>query len=196
MGEIRSAREIAMEKIEHLGEASEEERLNWKYVPEGSKLAAMYMDEKGSLISALGKYEEKVKKYVLQGLSEVLVRNVSLPENETDKKKNKRAMEGLKAIKKDQIALENIYSKIRRIFEHYDNTGKAQKQQAYTELKSEFEHRVRQALQQQLGSMGGLKIDVEKQPQFQSEWRRRQAQLDSEYFRLLDELKKELMAIR
>lgn len=195
MGEIRSAREIAMEKIERLGEASEEERLEWRYVPDGSKLAAMYMDEKGSLISALGKYEEKVKKYVLRGLNEVLVRNISLPENEVDKKKNKRAMEGLKAIKKDQIALENIYSKIRRIFEHYQNIGNEQKQQAYIELKNEFEHRVRQALQQQLGSLGGLKVDVEKQPQFHSEWRRRQAQLDSEYFRLLNELKKELLAI-
>ena len=34
MADIKSAREIAMEKIEKLGEATEEERLKWKYVPD------------------------------------------------------------------------------------------------------------------------------------------------------------------
>jgi putative protein kinase ArgK-like GTPase of G3E family len=195
MGEIKSAREIAMEKVKDLGDATEEERLRWKYVPEGSRLAAIYMSENVSLLSALSKYNEKDKDYVLEGLSEVLVRNIGLPENEMAKKKNKRAMEGLKAVKKDQIGLENIYSNIRRIFEHYQETGKEQKKQAYKALKDEFESQVKQALQQQLGSLGGMKIDVEKQPQFQSEWRRRQAQLDSEYLSVLDELKRELAVI-
>ena len=34
MGDIKSAREIAMEKIEKLGEPTEEERLQWRYIPE------------------------------------------------------------------------------------------------------------------------------------------------------------------
>ena len=42
MGEIKSAAEIAREKIEKLGEATDEERLTWKYGPEGDKLAARY----------------------------------------------------------------------------------------------------------------------------------------------------------
>ncbi len=42
MGDIKSAREIAMEKIDKIGEPSEEERLEWKYIPEGEKLAARY----------------------------------------------------------------------------------------------------------------------------------------------------------
>ena len=32
---IKSAREIALEKIEKLGQATEEERLSWKYLPIG-----------------------------------------------------------------------------------------------------------------------------------------------------------------
>ena len=43
MGDIKSAREIAMEKIDKLGEPTEEERLEWKYLPEGEKLAARYL---------------------------------------------------------------------------------------------------------------------------------------------------------
>ena len=35
MGDIKSAFELAMEKIEKIGEVTEEERLRWKYVPEG-----------------------------------------------------------------------------------------------------------------------------------------------------------------
>ena len=43
MGDIKSAREIAMEKIDAMGEPTETERLEWKYLPEGEKLAARYL---------------------------------------------------------------------------------------------------------------------------------------------------------
>ena len=34
MGDIKSAREIALEKVEKLEKATDEERLGWKYLPE------------------------------------------------------------------------------------------------------------------------------------------------------------------
>lgn len=195
MGEIKSAREIALEKVAGLGEATEEERLRWKYVPEGSRLAARYIAEDCNLVLELGKYDEKIKEYIIEGLSDILIRNISLPDSDLVKKRNRRAMDGLKAVKKDQVGLENVYSKIRRIFDHYQDMGEQQRNQAYLSLKTEFEAQVRQALQQQLGSPGGIQIDVENQPQFQAEWRRRLIQLDSEYLKLLDELRQELAAI-
>ena len=195
MGEIKSAREIAMEKLEDLGEATEEERLRWKYAPEGSRLAARYIAEDCNLVLELDKYDDKVKKYIIEGLSAILIRNISLPDNDLVKKMNGRAMDGLKTVKSDQVGLEKVYSKIRHIFDHYQDMGEQQRNQAYLSLKTEFEAQVRQALQQQLGSLGGMQIDVEKQPQFQTEWRQRLAQLDSEYLKLLDELKQELAAI-
>lgn len=195
MGEIKSAREIAIEKMAGLGEATEEERLRWKYVPEGSRLAARYITEDCNLVLELGKYDEKVKEYIIEGLSDILIRNISLPDSDLVKKRNRRAMDGLKAVKSNQVGLENVYSKIRRIFDHYQDMGEQQRNQAYLSLKTEFEAQVRQALQQQLGSPVGIQIDVEKQPQFQTEWRRRLAQLDSEYLMLLGELRQELAAI-
>ena len=195
MGEIKSAREIAIEKVAGLGEATEEERLRWKYIPEGSRLAARYIAENCNLVLELGKYDEKTKEYIIEGLSDILIRNISLPDSDLVKKRNRRAMDGLKAVKKDQVGLENVYSKIRRIFDHYQDMGEQQRNQAYLSLKTEFEAQVRQALQQQLGSPGGIQIDVENQPQFQAEWRRRLIQLDSEYLKLLDELRQELAAI-
>lgn len=195
MDEIKSAREIAIEKVEKIGEATEEERLRWKCVPEGERLATRYLKETINLVPELGKYDEKARKYVTQGIASVLIRNISLPTDETAKRNNKRAMDGLKQVKSNQTALENVFSKMRRIFDHYLGQGAEQRKQAYEALKSDFEAQMRQALQQQLGAFGRFPIDVERQPQFQAEWRRQQIQMDAQYLKLLDDLKQELTAV-
>ncbi|HEY83055.1 MAG TPA: hypothetical protein G4O01_07220 [Dehalococcoidia bacterium] len=193
--EIKSALEIAMEKVEKLGEATEEERLRWKYLPEGEKLATRYLKQDINLLAELGKYEEKARSYVAQGAQEILIRNIDLPRNEAARRSNKKAMDGLKVLKNDKVSVENVYSRIRRIFEHYAEQGEQQRRQAYESLKAEVEARIEQALRQQLGPLAGVRIDVESQPQFQEEWRRVLAQLDAQYIKLLDEYKHELAAI-
>lgn len=193
MGDIKSAAEIAREKVEKLDKPTEEERLKWKYVPEGEKLAAKYLKQSLNLVAELGNYDNKVSRYIKEGASEVLVRNINLPRNDLAKKTNKKAMEGLKTMKGDKVGVENVYSRIRNIFKHYVDQGEQQRRQVYAQLKVEFEARVQQAMQQQLGPVMGMKIDVEKQPQFQEEWHRLQIQLDAQYIRLLDEYKQELL---
>ena len=195
MGDIKSAREIAMEKIAELGEVTEEERLKWKFVPEGEKLAARYIKIGCNLVDELSRYEENVRRYIIEGAGEILIRNIDLPRSDLAKRNNKKAMEGLKVIKSNKVDVENVYSKIRRLFNHYMEQGEQQRKQAYESLKIEFEAKVQQAVQQQLGSMVRIKVDVEKQPQFQEEWRKIQAQLDSQYLKLLDEYKQELLTI-
>ena len=195
MDDIKSALEIAMEKVEKLGEATEEERLQWKYVPRGEELAARYLKEKLNLVVELSQYEENVKKHVIEGAVEVLTRNISLPKNDITKKNNKKVMDGLKLLKSDKVSVENVYSKIRYLFNHYAEQGKQQRQQAYDSLKAELQDKIQQAMQQQLGPLIGMKIDVEKQPQFQQEWRKIQMQLDSQYLTHLNEYKLELSEI-
>jgi hypothetical protein len=193
---IKSAREIAMEKVALLGEVTEEERLSWKYVPEGEKLAARYLKQNINLVTELGGYDEKVVGYVKEGASEILIRHINLPRNDAARKNNKKTMDGLKTLKKDKIGVENIFSRIRNIFNHYTEQGEQQRRQAYEQLKAEFSAKVRQALQQQLGTAMGLNIDIERQPQFQEEWRKLLVQLDSQYISLLNEYKQELSAIK
>ena len=195
MGEIKSAAEIAQEKLEALGDVTEEERLTWKYLPEGEKLAARYIKEDCDLATELNKYEEKVRDYVGRGMTDILMRNIGLPRNDVLRMANKKAMDGLKAVKKDKVAVENIFSKIRHILDHYTAQGEQQKKQAYESLKAEFEEKVQQAIRQQTGMETSMKIDIESQPQFQEEWRRLQAQLESQYINLLDEYKQELAAL-
>ena len=195
MGDIKSAYEIAMEKVERLGTATDEERLRWQYVPEGEKLAIRYLKQDCNLVAELGKYEEKARRYIIEGAGDVLIRNINLPGSDLAKRNNKRAMDGLKTLRRDKVDVENVYSKIRGIFNHYIEQGEQQRKQAYESLKTEFEAKMQEALQQQLGSLMGIRIDVERQPQFQEEWRRLQTQLDSQYLRLLEEYKQELSGI-
>jgi hypothetical protein len=194
MSDIKSAAEIAQEKLKEIESATDEERLKWKYVPEGEKLAAKYLKQNMNLVAELANYEEKVRGYIKEGASEILVRNINLPRNNLAHKTNKKAMEGLKTLKNDKVGVENIFSQIRNLFKHYADQGEQQRKQAYASLKADFEAKVKQAMQQQLGPVTGFNIDVERQPQFQEEWRRLQIQLDSQYLRLLDEYKQELLA--
>ncbi len=195
MGDIKSALEIAMEKVEKLGEATEEERLKWKYAPQGEQLAARYLKEDCNLVAELSQYQENVRKYIMEGAANIIIRNIGLPKNDAAKGNNRRAMDGLKTLKSDKASVENVYSRIRSLFKHYAEQGEQQRKQAYESLKAEFEAKIRQALQQQLGSLMGMRIDVEKQPQFQQEWRKLQTQLDSQYLNLLNEYKRELSDI-
>ncbi len=195
MDDIKSALEIAMEKVERLGEATDDERLKWKYVPEGEKIAATYLKEKINLIAELSQYEEKAKEYVTDGAAEILVRNINLPKNDFIKKQNKKAMDGLKLLKTDKVKAENIFSKIRYLFNHYEKEGEQQRKQAYESLKTEIEGKIKQAMQQQLSPLINMKIDVERQPQFQQEWRKLQTPLDSPYISHLNEYKRELSGI-
>ena len=195
MGEIKSAREIAMEKVAKLGEPTDEERLKWKYVPEGEKLAARYLGEDFNLTAELGKYDKSAAGYVKDGISRVLIGNINLPKDELATKNTRKAMDGLKDLKADKVAVENVYSKIRQIFGHYSGQGAQQKEQAYEQLKANFGAQLQQAVQQQVGNLAGLKLDVERHPQFQEEWRRISAQLDAQYLQLLNEYKQELLNI-
>lgn len=195
MSEIKSALEIAMEKVEKLGKATDEERLKWKYIPEGEKLAARYLKQACNLVIELDQYQENVRKYIIEGAEDILIRNINLPKDGLAKGKNKQVMDGLKTLKNDKVSIENVYSKLRRIFEHYTEQGEQQREQAYESLKTKYEAMIQEAVQQQLGSLAGIRVNVEEQPQFQEEWRKVQTQLDSQYLKLLDEYKQELSGV-
>jgi hypothetical protein len=195
MGDIKSAREIALEKAEKIGEATDEERLRWKHVPEGEKLAARYLKQNLNLVSELGNFDQSIVRYIKEGATDILLRNIYLPKNDLARKNNKKAMEGLKALKSDKVGVENIYSKMRSLFNHYIEQGEQQRRQAYEQLKAEFTAKVQQAVQQQLGTAVGFNIDIERQPQFQEEWHKLLVRLDSQYIVLLNEYKQELSAI-
>jgi hypothetical protein len=193
--EIKSAREIALAKTAKLGGATEEERLRWKYIPEGERLASRCLSKGHDLTVELSRYEERARNYLMKGAEFVLLSNIGLPKNELAKSKNERAMTGLMSLKSDKSAVEMVFDNIRHIFDHYTEQGEQQREQAYESLKAEFKLKLNQAIEQQLGSVAGLEVNVESLSQFQEEWRRTLAQLDSQYINLLEECKQELKGI-
>jgi hypothetical protein len=196
MGYIKSAAEIAREKLEKIGAPTEAERLKWKYAPEGEKLAARYLKEDNiNLATEFKQYDDKARQFVAASVNDILLRNISLPRNDAARKTNKKAMDGLKALKNDKVAVENVFSRMRHVLDHYVQEGAKQKKQAYEQLKAEFEARVQEAIRQKTGINANIKVDVEKQPQFLDEWQRVQAQMEAQYLTLLDDYKKELAAI-
>ncbi len=196
MDEMKSAYERAMERAESLGKASEEDLGKWKYIPEGTKLAAKYLKDEFDLATEIGKYDEKVRQHVVQGAQEAFIRNIDLPRNELAKKKDKKVMEAIKELKRDKVGIENVYTKLRRVFSHYEKEGEQQRRQTYEAVKRDFETKLMQAAQKQIGTSPPPRVNVETHPQFQQEWRRVLAQLDSQYLRLLEEYKKEILTIR
>ncbi len=195
MDEMKSAFERAMERAESLGKASEEDLRRWKYLPEGEKLAAKYLINECDLVVEIGRYDDDARRLVSEGAQGILVKNIDLPRNELAKKANKKAMEAIKELKHDKVSLENVYTKLRRILNHYEQEGEQQRGQAYEAVKRDVEAKMRQALQQQPGASAPVRIDVESQPQFQQELRRALAQLELQYLTLLGEYKQEILGI-
>jgi hypothetical protein len=196
MGDVKSAYEIAMEKIKDIEPATLEERLKWKFVPKGEELAGKYIKDDVNLMAELSKYNDEERKYVAQGISAILIRNIDLPKNDAAKKNNRKAMDGIKLIKKDKTAVENVFSKIRYIFNHYAEQGEAQKKEAYEQVKEQFAMKLQQAVQQQVGTNATIDVKVEQLPQFQEEWRKTVARLDAQYIQHLTEYKHALLGVK
>jgi len=193
--DMKSAYDRAMERIKDLEEPSKEEVLTWKYVPEGQKLAVRFLKEEFNLASEMGKFKDEERRYVAKGAEDVLLRNIVLPVHDIAKKNNKKAMDAIKAIKKDKPAVENAFTKMRRVFDHYAGEGEQQRKQAYEMLKQDFQMKLQQAMRQQ-GIPPGTKINIESQPQFQEEWHMTLSQMDAQYNQLLDEYKQEIANLK
>lgn len=194
-GAIKSSLEIAMEKIKNLQSPSDAERLKWKYEPEGAKLAVKFLKgDDVNLIAELSKFDDNARKYVSAEAAQVMVRRLALPRDENARKSNKRVMDGIKELKAEKVAVENVYSKMRRIFTHFSEDGERQKAQAYQMLKKDLDAKLQEAAKQQLKT-DQMKVPVENTPQFLAEWRKLLTRLDAPYLQYLEEFKQQLLDI-
>jgi len=194
MGEIKSAWEKAMEKADSLGKLSPDEADKFKYVPLGNALAAQYLREKVyDLEAELTKYKDSnAMRYVTEGAEEILLGNIFLPRSEQSKQDVKKAMTGIKLIKKDKGRVEVIFDQINNLLNYYEQA----RQQAFVQLKSNFAAKLQQAaaaLEQQAGTR--VSIDPERQPQFQEAWLKISSQLDDQYEKVLQEHKQQISKI-
>jgi hypothetical protein len=194
MGEMRSAWEIAMEKADKLGKASPEELNSIKFVPEGNKIASMFLlDDKMNLAAEIEKVQSgDAAKYVKKGVEEILLRNITLPHNDEDARRTKKSMDGLRIIKDDKKQLETIFGLINTLVNQYQ----VALQQTYGEFKKKAEMAMQQA-QQGMRPQRGDQMSVEQkiQLQIQEEWRQIHSELDTQYDNALDEHRQKIRQI-
>lgn len=194
MGEIKSAWQKAMERVEKLERSSPEELEEFKYVPLGKAVAAQYLREENfCLDTKLASYKENPSlKYIAQGIEQVLMQNIFLPKNEEDKKTGKKAMSGIKTIKKDKKRTEALLAQLDTLLGYYEQA----RQQAFTQLKGSFTARL-QSMAASMEQQTGTKVSVnpELQPQFQEMWLKTRSQLDAQYEKALREQKEQLSLI-
>jgi Family of unknown function (DUF6657) len=196
--EIKSAREIAMEKIAALEAVTEDDKLKWKYVPEGEQMALRYLKDGQEITNTLASYPEDARQYVRVGAEEILLSNIQLPRNETISARNKKAMDGILSLKKDKAAATKMINQMKQILVHYTDQGASQRKRTYEALKQQYEAKLKQAVNKRLGSSDDvdLGISVESLPQFQEEWRRTSAQMEDQYIKLIEEYKRELRKVK
>jgi len=194
MGEMKSAWEKAKEKVEKLGNLTEEEIKQFECVPVGNKLAAKYLQDTGyNLDAELTKYKGTgLRKYIAQGAQEIFVHNIILPQNERDKQIIQRSMAGLRIVKENKNQLETILDRITNLLNYYEQA----RQQTYTQFKKGFEARLQessQALQKQTGN--AVPIEAQLQAQFQAEWLNLNSKLNGQYEKVLEEHRQHIQKI-
>jgi hypothetical protein len=194
MGEIKSAFEKAMEKVEKMGKPSESELQRLQHMPAGNALAAKYLnDDKFNLDAELAKYKGSVaRQYLLEGAMEIFLRNITLPHDEREKMLTGRALAGIRLIKENKKQLDPVYEHIKNIIGYYEQT----RQHTFAQFKKDFEAKIKDSPQmlQQMAGRGG-NVEAQLQMQFQDEWRRMSQDLDSKYEKAMDEQKQLIKSI-
>lgn len=197
MSEMKSAWEKAMEKVEKMDRLSPEESMKLEYVPIGNALAAKYLNEENyNLDTEMNKYKGtgEARKYVIEGVQEVLLRNIVLPHDERDKLLTSKAMSGLELIKENRKQLQAVFELINNVLAYYEQAL----QQTFIKFKQDFEARSQDYIRalQQRGSTSGQSPEMELQMIFQEEWRKTSKDLDSKYEMTLQEHKQKVLQIK
>lgn len=186
---IRSALEIALEKVKQI-EVSDDELERDEYLEKGKRLAAQYLkDTKFDLKTQVSSQSKTNKKYLLEGIETVLLQNIVLPQNERQKNELRKVLEGIVIIKDTKGPLSQVCAQLEQIFDQYDKV----KKQNYNLLKqkfvAQFEEK-REMMEQQMGTK--IKIDVERQPEFQKTWQEMVRQINTEFESAVWEMKQYL----
>ena len=191
MDRIKSALEKAMERAEQLEAPTEEERLEWKWLPEGRKLAATAMDRRSDVATEVAKVEEAARPYLLKGLVDVLVENLRLPKDEHVFQTNERVLEVLMQLKKGSMG--ELAERVRYVSTQFVQFYPQQQREAFEQVKARVQSQLEEAMRQQTGVQGPIQLgDIEARPEFQSQWLQVLAQLEKPYEQHLKEFRQQI----
>ncbi len=191
MSKIRSALEIALEKTESVEsnpERIQEELLTKK----GQRMFSKYLFEKAYTLEDIQKkissYEGKDRSYLLNGIANALVSNISLPQNDLYVEQLGEIKEAVEALTPYDDVKEQ-FVQLDRFFQQYlQQVG-----QMEDALKKQYAPKLRQK-QQQMAKQYGTMVELtpEQDPEFMELLNSHQQQLDDQYRKVLDDFKKQV----
>jgi hypothetical protein len=186
LAEIKSALELALEKAEKYGRASQEEMDLAQYRDQGSRLAVQYLKGEGDLVADLKSLAPPAQAAARQAIKEVFLRNLGLPRGNTVDPSQDQALEGLLLVADHPKAMAQLQAELEQVLQTFLQV----RNNAFQQLKSRFAAGVGQmqkAMEAQFQQK--VNLEVEHLPQFQEEWRRFQGQLLDQFTPMLEGLK-------
>lgn len=183
---IKTALEKALERAASMREASPDEIDRMEFIPQGRSIAGAFMQERDFDINkALTDIPGEKVNYVREGVQEVLLMNISLGLNESAIQVNRRAMEGILAIKRDRARITRLIGEMDLLLQYFIKTI----EQTGERFKREMEKRMRATRGQR-----DRNRDMETM-QFREEWANVVRQISAGYETNLAELKEKVKGI-
>jgi len=190
LAEIKSALELALEKAERYGKASQEEMAAAQYQEQGRLLAVRFLKGEGDLEAELMNLAPEAREQASVAIKEVFLRNIGLPRNGEPDERPDRALDGLTLVarnKKDMSRLREELRQVQQQFLQFRNN-------ALQQLKARFSQglgQMQRAMEAKTGQR--VNLEVEHLPQFQEEWRRFHGQLVDQFEPVLEDLKGKML---
>ncbi len=181
---IKSAFEIAMEKVAKMSELTLEEATELKEKeckPRGIALANKFLEStlrEADLEIELGKYQGKEGEIVRQALLSAISQSIEL----RDMEKSRRAIEGMQRLG-ENVPLDEIKGNIEGIFREFDQQIR-QKYSGFEELEKE-----------RLQALGISGSAVRANLEAKEEWQQQLTEIQKEYNLRLDSLKEKLLSL-
>ena len=195
MNRMKSAYEKAMERVEKMERPDENQRLEWKLLPEGRKLGATFLKKQGAPFSTIEVASTEHRPYLKKGMAEVLVSNIQLPKNEVAKDDLDHVVAGLERLMGSKSEAKELLKRVRYVSDQYWQHGIPQRKLAYAEIKLQMEQQVAMAMSRQGGAASDVQINVETMPEFQQEWLRIAGQIDQQYEQHMEEFRTQVLEL-
>ena len=187
MAEIRSTMDMVMERAARMAAEAEETSADDSLTNEGMRLAAAYLSGEGTnLLEQLKSKAPEEQMAVRGGMAQTLLRNIVLPRDEQISEQSLHSLMGLQELSGNSSDIATLCSELKQILEQYG--------QHREQVKQQFDESILNQLKMQLQQQG-MAVDDEMalnptmHPQYQEEWARTSAELNSQYNDALDQRK-------
>jgi len=192
MGKIKSAIEIALEKATGISVDKQSVKAE-EYIKKGKKIISVFLDEPdGSLDGCFKGFEKKEIEWVREGMFQVLLSNLYLPNDQYVLSKLKRLEAGLLKLISNNKKLSLLFDQLEGFFTEYLEG----KKRIHETLVAQYTPRLQQkaeAISKQLGTP--VHLDPESDPEFKKILGHNIAQFDEKYKSVLEKVKQELKSM-